>query len=492
MNKEKTKEDEFEVRRKKLEYLINIGEEPYKSKFKRTSQIEKIRKLYETISSGQETGKNARVAGRIIIFRRHGKASFVVIQDGTEKIQLYAAFNLLGENKYREFTALDIGDWIGVSGEIFKTRLGELSIKIKNFEILSKSLRPLPEKWHGLKDVELRHRKRYLDLMMNPAVKEIFYLRGRVIQEIRNFLTRKGFIEVDTPVFQSIPGGAIARPFKTYHQALDMNLYLRIAPELFLKRLIIGGFEKVFEIGKSFRNEGISTRHNPEFTMLELYEAYEDYDGIMELTQDLIQFVVKRIFKKLTLNYQNHKINFSGKWKRLTMLEAIKRYTNVKISFEMKISELKKIAMNLGVELEPQYGKGKIIEEIFEKKVEEHLIQPTFVMDYPKETSPLARTNPKNQELVERFELIIAGIEVANAFSELIDPLEQKKRFQSQITLAREREEEIEIDEDFIHALEYGMPPTGGLGIGIDRLVMLLSNSSSIREVILFPQLRGK
>jgi lysyl-tRNA synthetase class 2 len=481
---------ERESRLKRLETLEKNNDSPYKSKFDRTHEIKSIREEFGNISAGEKTGKVVRLSGRIMALREHGKVSFADIKDGTGSIQLFLNLNNLGE-RYKEFTSLyDIGDIIGVEGEIFKTRRGELSIEVKEYTILAKSLRPLPEKWHGLKDVEMRYRQRYLDLLINPEVREVFEVRAKVIQSIRDFLNRKGFLEVETPILQPIPGGAAARPFITYHNALDINLYLRIAPELYLKRLIVGGFEKVYEIGRNFRNEGISVKHNPEFTMLEAYEAYADYKDIKNLVVEMLQEVVGKVKGDLEINYQGEKIDFSS-FKEITFLEAISEYAGLELSFSQEREELRRIAEKNRIEVKEYYGKGKIMAEIFEKLVEPKLIQPTFVFDYPREVSPLARTHREDPNLTERFELIVAGREIANAFSELNDPREQRKRFEEQLLLREKGDEEAQsFDEDYLRALEVGLPPTGGLGVGIDRLVMLLTDKYSIREVLLFPQLR--
>jgi lysyl-tRNA synthetase class 2 len=371
------------------------------------------------------------------------------------------------------------------------THAGELSINVSKFELLSKSLRILPEKWHGLKDKELRYRQRYLDFIVNPDVLDVFLTRIKIIDAVRRFLTDRGFKEVETPMLQPIPGGAAAKPFITHHNALNTDLYLRIAPELYLKRLIIGGFEKVFEINRNFRNEGISYKHNPEFTMLEFYQAYSDYNDMMDLTEDLIKIVCKEAIGKTSAVFRNNNIDLKGRWKRLTMLEAIDEFGKVKISFDSSMKELLKAAKNLDIKIEKGSGKGKIINGIFEALVEPKLIQPTFIKDYPVEISPLAKKHPENENLTERFELFIGGEEIANAFSELIDPCEQLNRFRDQAKSKIEEERVTgRIDVDFLKALEYGMPPTGGEGIGIDRLVMILTNSDSIRDVILFPVLR--
>lgn len=478
-------------RLKKLQALRAAGGSPFKSKFKRTHLLEEVVKAYGKIEAGSATGKKVKVAGRLMAKREHGKVSFAVLKDGSASLQLYAGVDNVGKQKYHAFLDLDIGDIIGAEGVVFKTRRGELSVNVQSFTLLTKSLRPLPEKWHGLKDIETRYRQRYVDLVMNPEVKEAFLVRNKLIQAVREFLDKNGFIEVDTPMLQAIPGGATAKPFVTHHHALDIDLYLRIAPELYLKRLVVGGMDKVYEIGRNFRNEGISYKHNPEFTMLEAYAAYADYNDMMDLTERLLKEVTKQTIGSLKVEYENKPLDLAKKWPRLSMLEAIEKVAGVKVSFTQSESELKKIAQQNKTQVEKDWGKGKIITEIFEKLVEPNLIEPTFIKDYPKEVTPLARTHPKDDNLVERFELIIAGRELANAFSELTDPIEQKKRFEEQAALRAKGDEEAQVlDEDFVRALEYGMPPAGGLGIGIDRLVMLLAGVHSIRDVLLFPQLR--
>lgn len=475
----------------KVKSLRKSGSQLYKTRFNRNCSVIKIKKLYSNLKKDDSVSDIFKIAGRITGFRRHGKATFSDLKDSTGKIQLYISLKNTGEKKYSEFLDLDIGDWVGVEGTVFMTHAGELSINVSKFELLSKSLRILPEKWHGLKDKELRYRQRYLDFIVNPEVLDVFLTRIKIIDAIRRFLTDRDFKEVETPMLQPIPGGAAAKPFITHHNALNTDLYLRIAPELYLKRLIIAGFEKVFEINRNFRNEGISYKHNPEFTMLEFYQAYADYNDMMDLTEDLIKFVCKEAIGKTSAVFRDNDIDLGGRWKKFTMLEAIEKFGKVKISFDSSIKELLKIAKSLGVKIEKGSGKGKIINGIFEALVEPKLIQPTFIKDYPVEISPLAKKHPENENLTERFELFIGGEEIANAFSELIDPCEQLSRFRDQAK-SKTEEERItgRIDVDFLKALEYGMPPTGGEGIGIDRLVMILTNSDSIRDVILFPVLR--
>jgi len=475
----------------KIKSLVARGKELYAASFKKNISIIELQKKYSRLNPGEKSDDFLKLAGRIMIFRVHGKATFCDIKDQDEKVQLYINIKSVGEDKYNEFLDLDIGDWVGVQGNAFITHKGELSINVQDFKLLSKSIRIMPEKWHGLKDIELRYRQRYLDFIVNPEVKKIFLTRIKVIQSFREFLIGKGFLEVETPMLQTIPGGAAAKPFTTHHNALDMELFLRIAPELFLKRLIIGGFERVFELNRNFRNEGISHKHNPEFTMLEFYLAFADYNDLMILTEELLKFVALQATGTLEFNYRDNAISFDGNWEKITMIDSIKKYGHIEVSFDMNLKKLQKIARDSNVEIDESFGKGKLINEIFEKVVEDKLIAPTFIKDYPVEISPLARKHPANENLTERFELFIGGEEVANAFSELIDPRDQMIRFQQQVK-SKIEEERItgKIDVDFIKALEYGMPPTGGEGIGIDRLVMILTDSRSIRDVILFPLMR--
>jgi len=475
----------------KIKSLVAQGKELYAASFKKNISITELQKKYSSLNSGEKSDDFLKLAGRIMIFRVHGKATFCDIKDQDEKVQLYINIKSVGEDKYNEFLDLDIGDWVGVQGNAFITHKGELSINVQDFKLLSKSIRIMPEKWHGLKDIELRYRQRYLDFIVNPEVKKIFLTRIKVIQFFREFLIGKGFLEVETPMLQTIPGGAAAKPFITHHNALDMELFLRIAPELFLKRLIIGGFERVFELNRNFRNEGISHKHNPEFTMLEFYQAFADYNDLMALTEELLKFVALKATGTLEFNYRDNAISLDGNWEKITMIDSIKKYGHIEVSFDMDLKKLQKIARDSNVEIDESFGKGKLINEIFEKVVEDKLIAPTFIKDYPVEISPLARKHPANENLTERFELFIGGEEIANAFSELIDPRDQMTRFQQQVK-SKIEEERItgKIDVDFIKALEYGMPPTGGEGIGIDRLVMILTDSRSIRDVILFPLMR--
>jgi len=438
----------------------------------------------------KEGDVNVKTAGRIMAVRHHGGSSFLDIKDSTGKIQIYFKKNAVSEKELFIFKRLDIGDIIGIEGDVFRTKTGELTVLVRHLTLLSKALNPLPEKWHGLKDIEIRFRKRYLDLIMNDGVREVFNKRVKIIQYIREFLNNSGFIEVDTPMMHPIPGGAEAKPFITYHNTLEMNLYLRIAPELYLKRLLVGNFEKIYEINRSFRNEGISPLHNPEFTMLELYSAYGDCEEMMKITEKLITFLAQKINSSFILEYQGREIDLSPPWKRIRWVDAFSEagITN----WKDKEAVLKK-AEEEGIELTDE-DKGDVFEaldKIFKKKIQPQLINPTFIYEYPVEISPLAKASPDNPDMVERFELFIGGLEVANAYSELNDPLEQHRRFLEAVNKATGNKEKM-VDEDYIEALEYGMPPAGGLGIGIDRLVMLLTDASSIREVIFFPLLRPR
>ena len=488
---EKPLAEALKMRLEKVKALKKSGKKIYRTRFDKNSDIVDIKTHYSKLKAGEKADGVFKIAGRLTGFRKHGRATFSDIKDFTDKIQLYVNQKGIGKEKYDEFLNLDIGDWVGIEGTVFVTHAGELSINVSEFELLSKAIRILPEKWHGLKDKELRYRQRYLDFTVNPEVKNVFLTRIKIINALRKFLNDSGFKEVETPMLQSIPGGAAARPFITHHNALGIDLYLRIAPELYLKRLIIGGFDKVFEVNRNFRNEGISYKNNPEFTMLEFYQAYADYNDMMDLTENLIKFVSKESIGKLTTSYRGNNIDLGREWKRFTMLEVIYKFGGIKINFDNSAEELLSAAEDLGIEIEKDSGKGKIINEIFEAVAEPNLIQPTFIKDYPIEISPLAKRHPDNENLTERFELFIGGEEIANAFSELIDPGEQLDRFRKQARSKCEEERITgKIDVDFLKALEYGMPPTGGEGIGIDRLVMVLTNSNSIRDVIIFPLLR--
>ena len=477
-----------QVRLDKLGELRDMGIDPFGSKFERDASAQKIQDDFETMD-----GQTVRIAGRIMSKRRHGKAGFANLQDLSGDIQLYFRKDDVGEEKYELFKKLDMGDILGVEGFVFRTQKGEISVHVQDFTYLSKSLNPLPEKWHGLKDVELRYRQRYVDLIVNPDVRAVFVKRSQITKEIRTYLDQREFLEVETPMMQPIAGGAAARPFTTHHNALDMSLYLRIAPELYLKRLIVGGLERVYEINRNFRNEGISTKHNPEFTMLELYQAYADYEDMMRLTEDLISSVALKVNGSMIAEFEEQEIDFTPPWRRVTMLEAIKEYTGLDFNLLRSDDEARQAAIGLGMEIKPSATRGEIINEVFEEFVEAKLIQPTFVYGHPVEISPLAKRNAEHPEFTDRFEVFIMQREIANAFSELNDPLDQRERFLKQVEKRASGDAEAHMmDEDYLNALEYGMPPAGGLGIGIDRLVMLMTDSSSIRDVILFPTLRKR
>jgi len=491
--KQKEQNDQIQVRYEKLAQFKEKGIEPFGTKYERTHLAEELRAEYDHLDKAEleEIAANVSIAGRLIRKRVQGKASFAHLQDGSGKIQIYVRLNDVGKEQYELFRQVDLGDFLGVSGVVFKTNRGELTIKVKEMVFLSKSLRPLPEKYHGLKDIEQRYRRRYLDLIMNPEVKETFVTRSRIIAAMRSFLNERGFLEVETPTLQTIPGGGHARPFITHHNALDMDLYLRIALELHLKRLIIGGMEKVYEIGRVYRNEGISTKHNPEFTMMELYEAYADFHDIMDLTEEMIVHIVKEIHGTTKIMYQGMKIDLTPKWSRRSMTDLIKEKVGVDFTQDLTDEEAHQLAKEHGVEVKPEMTFGHIVNEFFEQKVEASLIQPTFVYGHPVEISPLAKKNAQDPRFTDRFELFIVGRETANAFTELNDPIDQRKRFEQQLKeKAAGNEEAHPMDEDFLEAMEYGMPPTGGLGVGIDRLVMLLTDCPSIRDVLLFPHMR--
>ncbi|NTU42823.1 MAG: lysine--tRNA ligase [Nitrospirales bacterium] len=480
-----------EQRLKKLEELRGMGIDPYNGRFAPESKAADIHAQYnEATKEELEAGDNrTSAAGRIVAMRDFGKACFGHIQDTTGKIQVYFRKDILGE-KYDLLKKLDIGDIIGAEGKLFRTRTNELTLEVKEFVFLSKALNPLPEKWHGLKDIEMRYRQRYVDLIVNPDVKEIFAKRSAIIKGIRDFLETHGFIEVETPMMHQIPGGAAAKPFKTHHNALGIDLYLRIAPELYLKRLLVGGYERVFELNKNFRNEGISTRHNPEFSMLEFYMAYKDYTFLMSFTEEIFSHIAMKVLGTLQIPYGDQTIDLTPPWPRIPMLEALKQ-KGVPDEVIKDAAFAKEWARSRRMDIKDGYSHGKILDEIFSALVEPELIQPTFITDYPVELSPLAKRKQDEPELVERFELFIAAREIANAFSELNDPIDQKGRFLKQVEDKQKGDEEAHwMDEDFVTALEYGMPPAAGEGIGIDRLVMLLTNSQSIRDVILFPQMK--
>ncbi|MBM7573181.1 lysine--tRNA ligase [Aquibacillus albus] len=487
--------EQMQVRRDKLESYLQKGLDPFGDKFIRTHLAEQLREAYDQFSKEEleEKAIETTIAGRVMTKRGKGKAGFSHIQDLSDQIQLYVRKDAVGEEAYELFNTTDLGDIVGVTGTVFKTKVGELSVKVTDYQVLTKSLRPLPEKFHGLKDVEQRYRQRYLDLITNPQSKETFITRSKIIQSMRRYLDDKGFLEVETPMMHGIPGGASARPFITHHNALDIPLYMRIAIELHLKRLIVGGMEKVYEIGRVFRNEGVSTRHNPEFTMLELYEAYADFHDVMSLVENMVAHIANEVVGTTTISYGDDQVDLNPEWKRVHMVDAVKEVTGVDFWKQMSDEEAKALAKEHGVEIQNTMQFGHVVNEFFEQKVEDTLVQPTFVYGHPVEISPLAKKNKEDDRFTDRFELFIVGREHANAFSELNDPIDQRERFEAQVKEKEQGNDEAhEMDEDFLEALEYGMPPTGGLGIGIDRLVMLLTNAPSIRDVLLFPQMRNR
>ena len=472
----------------KLQELNQAGIDAYPPRFSRTHEIAKVLENFESLQDHQVT-----IAGRLISIRAMGKATFAHVMDGSGRMQIYLRRDVLGEDQYDIFRLFDIGDFIGVTGTPFRTRTGEATIEVKQFVMLAKALRPLPEKWHGLTDVEKRYRYRFLDMIANPSVRDIFRIRSAAIAALRAFLDKRGYVEVETPILQPIYGGAAAKPFTTYYNVLERQMYLRIASELYLKRLIIGGMDKVYEVGKNFRNEGLSTRHNPEFTVMESYEAYADYNDIMALVEQMVAYIAETVLGTLEIEYQGHRIDLTPPWRRISLRQAILDHTGIDFEAHPDQASLYQRVTEAGVEVSPDTTWGKLLDELLSTFVQPQLIQPTFVLDYPVEISPLAKKKPDNPKLVERFEGFIGGLEMANAFTELNDPLDQYERFRMQMAERAAGDEEAQpMDEDFIFALEHGMPPTGGLGVGVDRLVMLLTDQASIREVILFPQLRSK
>lgn len=477
----------LQIRRDKLTALQQEGRDPYAiTKFGVTIGNAAIRDSFDEMEN-----KPVVIAGRMMSRRIMGKASFMDLRDHSDRMQVYVRRDDVGEELYSDFKKWDVGDIVGVEGFVFRTQKGEISVHAQKLTLLSKSLLPLPEKFHGLKDTDIRYRQRYLDLIVNPEVKDVFVKRSRIISEVRRYLDEKAFLEVETPVLHNIAGGAAARPFITHHNTLDIDMYLRIALELHLKRLIVGGFERVYEIGRVFRNEGMDTRHNPEFTLLELYQAYTDYHGMMDLTEDLIRTVAKNVLGTAQISYGGVAIDLEKPFERLSMADAVKKYAGVDFSAVETLEQARALARAHQIEFEERHGKGDILNLFFEAYVEDKLIQPTFIMNHPVEISPLAKRMPENPEYTERFELFIMGREHANAFSELNDPIDQRRRFEAQAALKAAGDDEAnDVDEDFLTALEYGMPPTGGLGIGVDRLVMLLTDSASIRDVLLFPTMK--
>ena len=476
-------------RRAKLDALREMGQNPYPRRFRVELSVSEARSRYEGLSVEQLEADPpvVRLGGRLRAVRGHGKVSFADLSDGVGQIQLYLKKNDLDESSWQVFKQLDLGDFLGVEGAVFRTRAGELSVAVKELTVLAKALRPLPEKYHGLADREARARQRYLDLLSNPESREVFEMRSKVVSSIRRRLEGAGFIEVETPMMQPIPGGATARPFVTHHNTLDLDLYLRIAPELYLKRLIIGGFERVFELNRNFRNEGISTRHNPEFTMLEFYWAYADYEVMMDFTEELISGVVEEVMGSLEVEWGEHTVDFTRPWRRLKMRDAILEHSDLTPEDLVDRERMEKAARDLNVQRIDERSDGNLFAELYEMTAEPLMINPTFIMDFPREISPFAKSCPDDPDTVERFELFIGGMELANAFTELNDPDEQRRRLEAQAA-----EQGGMVDEDFVLAMEHGMPPTGGEGIGIDRLVMLLTNQHSIRDAILFPQLRPR
>ena len=484
-------QDERARRLAKVEALRSQGRDPYPVRFDRTHTTAELHAAYGGIDAGAEVDDTVRVAGRLMLIRRQGKLTFATVRDATGTVQLFVSRAVIGEDRHAAFDDLDLGDWVGAAGTVMKTKKGELSVKATDFELLAKALRPLPDKWHGLADVDTRFRQRYVDLIANDDARRVFEIRFATIAAIRRFLVDRGFVEVETPMMHSVAGGAAARPFITHHNALDIDLYLRIALELPLKRLLVAGFEKVFEIGRVFRNEGLSTKNQPEFTMLEAYQAFVDYHEMMTLTEEMVSHVAREAIVTTTVEIDGRSIDLSPPWERRTMIELIREHAGVEVHPAMPVEKLERTCDDLGVSREKGWGPGKLVLEIYEKTTEANLVGPVFVMDYPREVSPLARTHRDDPALVERFEPVVLGRELGNAFSELTDPVDQRERFEQQARLKEAGDVEAnDVDEDYVRALEYGLPPCGGLGIGVDRLVMLLAGVTSIREVILFPHLR--
>lgn len=486
-------DDPIEVRKAKRAAMIEAGENPYGHAFTRTHHVQELEEKYAELTDGESTEDEVSVAGRIMARRVQGKIAFLNLRDMTGDIQLFCRINALGEEAYERLKDLDVGDWIGVHGLMMRTKRGQLSVAVTSYELLSKSLRPLPEKFHGLADKETRYRQRYVDLIMNPEVKTTFEKRFKIVAAIRRYMEEQGFYEVETPFLHSILGGANAKPFITHFNALDRDYYLRIATELPLKRLLVGGFEKVFEIGRQFRNEGMDPFHNPEFTTMEAYQAFSDLEGVMDLTQGFVQAAALAACGTLQITYQGQELDLSGNWRRASMIELASEGAGEPVDFSRTREELVAILEKNGGHAEDAWGKGKLIAEIFEAVAEDKLVQPTFVTDYPLEVSPLAKKKPEDPNVTERFELFICGHEYANAFNELNDPIDQAERFRAQVEAKNLGDDEaMGYDEDYIRALEYGMPPAGGVGLGIDRLVMLLTDAPSIRDVLLFPHMRDE
>lgn len=480
--------EQMQVRIDKMHKIEEHGWKPFGYRFLYTHRAADIAAQFDELS---EKETEVKMAGRIMAIRGHGKTCFMDMQDKTGRIQVYVRKDVIGEENYALIKLMDIGDTVGITGTAFRTHMGELSIKANSVEMLSKSLRPLPEKWHGLKDVETRYRQRYVDLIVNPEVRDTFVKRSQIIRSVREVLDSHDFLEVETPILNTIAGGAAARPFISYHNALDMQVYMRIAPELYLKRLIVGGMDRVYEMGRVFRNEGIDNRHNPEFTSVEIYQAFADYRDMMDLTEEVVVKTAEKVLGTTTINYEGTTIELASPWKRMSMIEAVKEYSGKDFTNVTDLEEARAIAKELNVAVELSFGIGKIINACFEEYVEDKLIQPTFITGHPKEISPLAKSNPENPEITDRFEAYIYGREICNGFTELNDPIDQKERFLKQVEERANGDEEANMmDEDFVNALEYGLPPTGGLGIGIDRLVMFLTNSPTIRDVLFFPTMK--
>ena len=481
----------MKVRREKMEAFRAMGVPPFGHRYDVTAHAADIHAKYDHLEGEEESDEEVRIAGRLMAIRGHGKASFCTLNDRTGNIQVYFKIDVLGEQKYKEeFKRLDIGDIVGIKGKVFKTHRGELTVRVDDFDLLSKSLRPLPEKFHGLQDVDIRYRQRYLDLIMNPEVRETFVKRTKTIHAIRQFFDDHGYLEVETPVLSTIAGGAAARPFVTHHNTLDLDMYLRIATELNLKRLIIGGFERVYEMGRVFRNEGMDVRHNPEFTTIEFYQAYADYTDMMDITAELVKEVAQTVLGTTVVTYQGTEIDF-GSVKKISMNDAVKEATGKDFLACETVEEARKLADEIGVAYEPRHGIGGILNQAFEEKVEETLMQPTFITNHPTEISPLAKRNPDDPRITDRFEFFVYGRELANGFTELNDPIDQEGRFLDQLKQREAGDDEAHVmDRDYITAMEYGLPPTGGVGIGIDRLVMFLTDAASIRDVLLFPTMK--
>lgn len=480
--------EQVQNRIEKAHKIEEHGWLPFGRRFLWTHHAADVNEQFDELA---EKETEVKMAGRLMAIRGHGKTCFMDMQDRTGRLQVYVRKDVIGEENYALIKLLDLGDTVGVTGTIFRTHMGEISIKATAVEMLSKALRPLPEKWHGLKDVELRYRQRYVDLIVNPEVRDTFVKRSQIIKSVREVLDSHNFLEVETPILNTIAGGAAARPFISYHNALNMQVYMRIAPELYLKRLIVGGMDRVYELGRVFRNEGIDNRHNPEFTSVEIYQAFADYRDMMDLTEEVVVKTAEKVLGTTKINYEGTEIELASPWKRMSMIEAVKEYAGKDFTDVTDLEEARAIAKELNVAVEPSFGIGKIINACFEEYVEDKLIQPTFITGHPKEISPLAKSNPDNPEITDRFEAYIYGREICNGFTELNDPIDQKERFVKQVEERANGDEEANMmDEDFVNALEYGLPPTGGLGIGIDRLVMFLTNSSSIRDVLFFPTMK--